>query len=252
MHDRIQATLTAIPLVLAAALANAQPPAPAASPTPTPGWHGNLGAGLAATHGNRDTQSYSLSALVSYDPLRRDVLRFDALYLNAETDGSINVDKSALGARGERRFGDRAFVFAESRYQRDRFKALSYLISPALGAGLKLVTTDRLALSADTGVGLAFEKLHDRDATTSGALRSGETLAIKLSPSATFNQMAAALWKMSDFGDAFYHLEAGLTLSIVRRAELKLQALTDWKTRPARPGLEKRDDALMTAVVFKF
>jgi len=40
-------------------------------PKPTPGWHGNAGVGLALTKGNTDTQTFNLSALAIYDPLRR-------------------------------------------------------------------------------------------------------------------------------------------------------------------------------------
>jgi putative salt-induced outer membrane protein YdiY len=236
-------------LVLAAA-----PAAPQTCPCPpaaTPGWHGGAGLGLAITGGNSDTQNYSLDFLVTYDPQKRNVVKIDGLYLRAKADGADTANKAALGLRDEYGLG-RAFLFGEGRYQRDRFKQLDYLITPIVGAGLKLVDGPRVKAAVDAGIGLAFEKLEARDATTDGALRAGESIAWKISETATLTHLASAVFKMDDFGDAFYHLDTGLAASVSQRLALRIAGVIDVKNKPADPSLKKTDTALLASIAFKF
>jgi putative salt-induced outer membrane protein len=238
----------AVALVLTAGSADAQTcPCP---PAPTPGWHGGAGVGIALTSGNSDTQSFNVSVAMTYDPLKQYVVKLDGLYLRSRAEGEDTAEKATLGARGERKLG-RAFLFADGRYERDRFKELSYLLSPAAGIGYTIAEGEPFALSVDAGVGFVVEKLFDQESTTSGALRAGQTLTWRLSPNARFTQLSRALWKTSDLSDAFYHLEAGLSSSISQRLEMKLGAVLDVKNEPASPELEKTDTAVLASLVFK-
>jgi putative salt-induced outer membrane protein YdiY len=235
--------------VLAAAPAVAQTcPCP---PAPTPGWHGSAGLGLAITSGNSDTQNYSLDFLVTYDPQKRNLIKIDGLYLRAKSEGSDTANKAALGVRDEYSLG-RGFLFGEGRYQRDRFKQLDYLITPIVGAGLKLVDRPRVKAAVDAGVGLAFEKLEARDVTTDGALRAGESIAWKISETASLTHLGSAIWKMDDFSDAFYHLDTALAASVSQRLELRLAGVIDVKNKPADPALDKTDKAVLASIAFKF
>jgi len=242
--------LVAVMILLAAAPAAAQNcPCP---PTLTPGWHGDGALGFALTTGNTDTQSYSLDFRLVWDPQRKNLVKFDGLYLRQRTDGEDTADKSSLGARDEYRFG-RMFVYAETRYQRDQFKELEYLVTPAVGAGYKLVDETRLKVDVDGGVGLVFEELKGRpSATTSGGLRAGESVTWNISPNAKFTHLANAIWKMEDFSDAFYHVDAALSASIIQRVELRLAGLIDVKNKPASPDIETTDMSLLASIAYKF
>jgi putative salt-induced outer membrane protein len=242
-------------LVLAASLALASAASVCAQtcpcpPTLTPGWHGSAGAGLALTSGNSDTQSYNVSLALAWDPQKHDVVKVDGLYLKSRVDGEDTAEKAGLGVRGERKLG-RAFLFAEGRLERDRFKDLQYLLSPTAGVGYRLVDRKDVVLSVDAGAGFAFEKLEAQDGTSSGALRAGQSLTWHLSDTARVTQLSRALWKTDDLDDAFYHLEAGIATSVNQRLELKLGVLVDVKNKPAVPGLEKTDRALLASLVFK-
>jgi putative salt-induced outer membrane protein len=235
---------------LAASFAAAQDcPCP---PKPTPGWHGNAGVGLALTRGNTDTQTFNLSALAIYDPLRRNVIKFDGLFLKSKAEGVNTANKAAFGARDEYKFGSRAFFFGEVRYQRDEFKKLDSLIAPTVGAGYRLVDGKKVTLGVDAGIGLAFETLEGQEGTTDGALRAGQAFTWQISTNSKLTQAATALWKIDDFADAFYHLEAGLASSINSRLELKVAGLVDVKNKPADFTIEKTDTALLASIVFKF
>lgn len=229
-----------------------EPAAPAApAPPPEPFWKGSIGAGLAITTGNSDTNSYNVSLGVVYDPKRKNSLKAEGLYLRSTTAGVRSVDKTALGVRDEYKLGTRTYVFAETRYFRDVLKGIRYLVSPLAGLGVKLVARERAQLSIDGGIGGQFEKDTGRPRTRSGALQAGEQLAVKLSPNASLTQRSTALWKMNDFGDALYRFEIGVAASLARRFELKLVLLDDYKTRPANPLLKKNDASIVAALVFK-
>jgi putative salt-induced outer membrane protein len=221
-------------------------------PKPTPGWHGNAGVGLALTRGNTDTQTFNLSALAIYDPLRKNVVKLDGLYLKSKAEGENTANKAAFGARDEYKLGSRAFLYGEVRYQQDEFKKLDSLIAPTVGAGYKVVDSPKVKLGFDAGLGLAFETLEGQEGTTDGALHAGQGFVWQISTNSKLTQAATALWKIDDFADAFYHLEAGLASSINSRLELKVAGLVDVKNKPADFTIEKTDTALLASIVFKF
>lgn len=220
-------------------------------PPPEPDWKGGLAAGLSISSGNTSTKSYSLSFALAYDPKARNVVKADGLYLRQESDGVATTDKTTLGLRDEYAFGGHGFVFGDLRYLRDPFKGVRYVVSPVAGAGYKLIEQSRATLAVDGGLGMRFEGLEGLSGTTSGAAQAGESLSVKLSPSATLSQRATALFKLSDFGDALYRLEGALVVSLSKRFEMKLADYFDYKTRPPGVGLKKHDNALVAAIVYK-
>jgi putative salt-induced outer membrane protein len=226
-------------------------PCPPPSPPP-PVWKGSLGGGLSLTGGNTDTNSYNVDFAVVRDPKKKDVFKADGFYLRSDTDGEATVDRTGLGTRYERALGKaaRAFAFGEVRYLRDAFKDVDHLITPTVGLGYRVVDRERVKLSADAGIGLAFEQLAEREATTDGAVSASENLLWKLSANAAFVHTGRALWKIDDFGDAYYHLDAGIAASLARRFELKLTFADDYKTRPL-PDKKKNDTAILATIVFK-
>ena len=61
-----------------------------------------------------------------------------------------------------------------------------------------------------------------------------------------------AIWKTNDFGDAFYHFDAGLTTTVATRLELKLAYVYDYKTKPPSMNIKKGDSAIFAALLVKF
>jgi putative salt-induced outer membrane protein len=224
----------------------------AAADEPPPGWHGSFGAGLSISSGNSDAKSFNLSGDLKYDPKTKNVLKFGVLFLRSESNGATTADKLSAFARDEYSLTDRFFLYGEVGYLRDKVAFLSYLVSPTVGAGYKVLKTDAMALDVSGGVGGAFEKLEGHDATSSGAFRVGETFSWKVSPTVTLGQNASGLWKANDTGDAFFHFDVSLATSLSKLLELKLAYLVDHKTRPAVATLDKTDTAFLASVVAKF
>ena len=223
----------------------------AQEPPPKP-WNSTLGAGLAITSGNSDTQNINLSAGTAWDPKTNQLFKAEALYLRGENDGEKQVDKASAIGRYERTASDRIFWFGELSYLRDPFKAISYLVSPIAGAGYHLIATETRKLSLDGGAGAVIESNEGLGRNTSGAIKAGESFDWAISPSSKFTQRLNGLWKTDDFDDALYHFDVGLSTTIAARAELKLSYLYDYKNKPSVASVEKGDSALFAAVVYKF
>jgi putative salt-induced outer membrane protein YdiY len=250
---RLGLLAVAATLLGAGTLAAQEPLCPCPPPSPPPPvWKGTLGGGLSLTGGNTDTNSYSLDFAVVRDPKKKDVFKADGFYLRSDADGEATVDRTGLGTRYERALGKsaRAFAFGEIRYLRDAFKDVDHLITPTVGVGYRFVDRERVKLSADAGIGLAFEQLAGQEATTNGAVSASENFLWKLSPNAAFVHTGRSLWKIDDFGDAYYHLDAGIVASLARRFDLKLTFADDYKTRPL-PDKKKNDTAILATIVFK-
>jgi putative salt-induced outer membrane protein len=220
-------------------------------PAPTPGWHGSAGLGAALTAGNTETRSYNARLQVTYDPKTRNLVKIDGLFIHASDEDDTTAHNASLGARDEYSFG-RAFLYGEARYLTDRFKELDYLITPTVGAGYQLVKRETVTWAWDGGLGGAFEKLDQQDATSDFALVASESLTWSLSPTAKLTHLARGTWKANDFADAYYRIEAGLTASIARRLEMKVGGVVDVKNKPAVPGLKKHDEAFLASLLFTF
>jgi putative salt-induced outer membrane protein len=269
---RSRAALVAVVLLLAAlsAVMHAQEPAdppvvvellrlsplPVPSPPPPPPrpplWTGSIGLGLAVTSGNADTSTLNLSFDLSTRRQTRNIFKADLLYLRGEEDGQTNVNRLSVKVRDEYTRQPHAFAFGQVEYLRDTFKNLQYLIAPTVGLGYKVRDRPGLALAFDAGLGIKAEKSLGRAATTSGAVSAGQRFQRALSKHAAITQSIAALWTLDRFDDALYTVKLGLTAAITSRAQLKVEVVDFYKTRPPAATVVRNDVSTVTAVVYKF
>ena len=217
---------------------------------PPPPWSSSLGAGLAVTSGNSDTQNLNFAFTTLWDPKSNRLFKAEALYLRGEANEETTVDKSSALARYERSW-DRTFAFGEVSYLGDGLKGIYYLISPIVGGGYHIIDTETRKLSVDGGAGAAFEKSDGLGSDSSPAVRAGESFEWAISPTSRFTQKLSGLWKTDDFDDALYHFDAGIAASITTNAELKLSYIYDYKNLPP-PDAEKGDSAFVATVLYKF
>jgi putative salt-induced outer membrane protein YdiY len=220
--------------------------------TTTRFWTGNFGAGLALTDGNTDTSTFNVSFAVTHDPKQRNVLKLNGLYLRGDKEGERIVDRTALAVRDEIALTPRVFFFVQNEYLRDRFKEISWLMSPTSGFGYKLVNTDQFILTLDSSLGGVWEKNIGRELSTNGAFNSSERIEWTISPNAKLTQSVTGLYELDSFSDALYNASLALAATITARTELKLEVLDSYKTRPPDPTIQKNDVAFVTSLLFKF
>jgi putative salt-induced outer membrane protein YdiY len=235
----------------ASSAAPSQPPAAAPAPPP-PIWTGSVSFGLALTAGNNDTTNANGGFDVKYDPKTHNVFKTSGLFLYGKNKGELSAEQYALSLRDEYMFNSRAFVFGDFRYLHDKFKGISYLLSPTGGLGVKLVDVPATALAVSIGAGGVWEKDYGFDATANAALTADEKFTHKLTATATVGQSFVALWKTSDFSDALYTFGATFAVSINKRAQLKVELLDTYKNEPSDVTLKKNDLSLIVGVVYKF
>lgn len=224
----------------------------AQDPSTSKPWTSSIGAGLALTSGNTDTQNYNFSLSTKYDPKRRIVFKADALLLRGSANGETQVDRATAATRLEYALSERTFSFAELSYLRDPFKDINYLVAPVAGAGYRVIRSETRNLTIDAAAGILVESNALLGRSSGGALKAGEDFDWALSPTSKFTQKLTGIWKADDFGDALYHFDAGLATSVMTRIELKIAYAYDHKNRPASPTVKRGDSALFAALLFKF
>ena len=217
-----------------------------------PAFTGNAGFGLGITSGNTDTTNLNFTLGLKYDPKTRNVVTFDGYYLYGRADGATNTQKANFGLRDEYSFTERFFAYGSVGYLYDRFKGITYLITPTVGAGYKVVKTKAVTLDLYGGVGVAFEKDAGIPATTSGSFSAGESFEWQISSFAKLTQRASGLWKMDDTSDYFFHFDAGIVSPLSGVFDLKLAYILDYKNEPYPPTLDKTDTSFLVAIAAKF
>lgn len=239
---------TALILALISAFSiTAQETVPPADP-----WTSSIGAGLALTSGNSDTQNLNLSLNTLWDPKTDRTFKAEALYLRGETNEEKTVDKLSAGARYDRSLSERMFLFTEVTAQRDPFKNIDYFIAPLAGAGWFAIKDERHVLRFDGAAGFITEKNSVLGTDTGGAIKAGQSYDRKFSTTSAFTQQLTGIWKVDDFDDASYHFASGITSTLTPRSELKLSYVYDYRNRVSSPEIEKGDSALFAALLFKF
>jgi putative salt-induced outer membrane protein YdiY len=228
-------------------------PPPAPKPPATPAWIASAGFGYAITSGNTNTSTLNMSFDVSTRPKAPNVFKADLIYLRGKEGGELSLNRLSTRARGEHtRAGGRTYVFGQIEGLRDTFKDIDYLIAPGVGLGHKVRDAPALLLFVDVGLGFKVEKNMDLPLRTEGAATASERFLRRLSDHAAITQSLAALWTLDRFDDALYTFKAGVTADLTRRAQIKLEVVDLYKTRPPAVTVKKNDVSLVTSVVYKF
>jgi putative salt-induced outer membrane protein YdiY len=240
-----------LPAIVAALLVSVS--AIAQTSTPVPGkLNGSLSAGLAMTGGNTDTSNLNIALVLIRDLKTKNVIKANGLYLRGAQNDDLIVNRTSANIRDEYTVSGRTFVFGQMDYVRDRFKDIDYLFAPTAGAGYKILTKDTALLLVDGGVGGLWEKNRDLPVKQSGSVTAGQRFSSKVSSTVTLTQSLATLWKTNDFGDSLSNFSAGVTSSINRQFDLKVEFLDSYKSKTSRVGIKKNDTAFVTALVVKF
>src|SRR5262245_55375659 len=105
-----------------ALVANAQQP-----PGDQPVYSGAFGGGIATTGGNTNTQNFNLAFDITRDPKKRSAFKAKAVYLRANQDDILHVNRTAVTLRNEWTVSGKTFVFGQLDYLRDEFKEIIFL-----------------------------------------------------------------------------------------------------------------------------
>jgi putative salt-induced outer membrane protein YdiY len=217
-----------------------------------PVYTGSFGGGFTLTSGNTDTKNFNLVFGLVRDPKTKNVFKADALYLRGSQNDTLNLHRSAVKLRDEYSLTKRIFVFGEFGYLRDEFKDIRYLLAPIGGIGYKIIATDETTLAVSGGAGGFFEKNTGLPLKKSASLNAGQNLSHKLSPTATLTESINTLWKTNDLDDYLTNFSVGITTTLYKKLELKVEFLDSYKSKPPNPTIKKNDTAFLTTFLLKY
>jgi putative salt-induced outer membrane protein YdiY len=61
--------------------------------------------------------------------------------IRGKNEGDLSADRLGLNVRSEVRLNERAYIFGQNQFLRDRFKSIDYLMAPAAGLGYTIIET---------------------------------------------------------------------------------------------------------------
>ena len=115
-------------------------------------WGGDAGMGLALSRGNTETTNLSLALSVK-GPLSESLSSTTSVFFLFSKEKNItNAESLGLESRIDWQLSERFFSYVDILGLRDRFKNYSYRILPSAGVGYKVVTTEKIQLSASAGL----------------------------------------------------------------------------------------------------
>ena len=226
-------------------------PAWAQTPAEPKIWTVAASAGLALTHGNKDSSTVNAAYDLAYDPQTRNVVKSDALLIRGKTEGELTASRLGVNVRDEYKLHDGLFVFGQNQYLKDEFKNIDYLLAPTGGVGMRVFDTMQTKLTVDAGAGGVWEKNPGLDVRSSGAVVAGEKLIQTLTATTTLTQSVTALWKTKDWDDSLYTFGVGIAATISMRTPLKVELLDTYKSLPPLPTIQPNDVAVLMAIVYK-
>ena len=135
-------------------------------------WKGKGEAGIVASTGNTDSQSFNLKlGMTKVEDLWKHAL--DMSYLRTSADGVTDANRFVGTWQSNYNFSARTFVFGGARYDHDEFGGFIYQASISTGLGYKFYDTDTVKFSGQAGIGyrrLEENVTHD---TSNGAIFVG-------------------------------------------------------------------------------
>jgi putative salt-induced outer membrane protein YdiY len=222
------------------------------APAPAKAFTGNFGFGFALTGGNTDTKSFNLSFEATRDPKTKNIIKAKGLYLRSSSQGETTADSLRLSFRDDYLLSKRLSVYGALGYLRDPFRDVSYLLNPQGGLGYKVCSSEKTAFSLSGGAGAVWEKNEGFDRRSSGTLNAGESFSYKFSDNAKLTQNLTGMWKTKEFADALYHFDIALVAAVVKKVDVKLEFMDEYKNRTPSAKIKKNDTAFITSLLYKF
>jgi putative salt-induced outer membrane protein len=168
----------------APALAQA-PAAPAAPPDP---FVGDISLGYLATKGNTDSTNANAKFDVTWDldgPWTHD---WNALAINARTNGITTAESYSAGYKARRDFSETSYLFFTGDWREDRFSGYDRQVSEAIGYGRRLIDSERHMLALEGGAGAKQSDLTTGEELDEAIVRGALDYLLTISETSEFRQ----------------------------------------------------------------
>lgn len=216
-------------------------------------WSGDAGVGFAYARGNTETTNLSVTLSAKGPLFKSFASATKAYFLLSKEKDVTNAESLGLESQIDWQHSERFFSYFNMVGLRDRFKNYSYRILPSVGAGYKVVMTEKVQLSASAGLSEVFTRYYDSGETDCyTGITLGNQLTWKISESAELSQTLALNSDISDLGHYFLRFEAGLATAITNGLSVKLTLLDNYDNKPGGEGIKRNDVTFLAGLSAKF
>lgn len=217
-------------------------------------WSGHLDSGLSLTRGNAKTTTYTVSAAAVRAAGRgKASAYFDTVFAQNSTSGVSETTAQAVrgGFRYDFDISSRAFTFAFTDLEHDRFQELDLRHSLGGGLGYRLIKGERTTLNL-LGGGSFKQEFFDMDPTRrSGEGLLGNDFSWKLSDTFSVTQKFVIFPDLGEPGRYRFNFDAGTLTRLNQWLGWHLTLSDRFLSEPA-PGAQKNDLLITTGVRLVF
>ena len=177
-------TLYAFALLTLTGSAFAQAPAAA----PADPFIGSVSLGYLATTGNTDSKNANASMKATWDldgPWKHD---WNALAINARTNGITTAESYSAGYKALRDFSDKSYLFFTGDWRQDQFAGYDRQVSETIGYGRRLLDSERQMLALEGGAGAKQTDVVTGEALDEAIVRGALDYLLTISDSSEFRQ----------------------------------------------------------------
>ncbi len=217
-------------------------------------WTGYLDLGLAASQGNVNTESLTLSAN-AIRATNRDKIAVYYTSLFASTDVTGPRTTTANSKRGgvsyDLNLTDRMFVFGLVEMESDQFQSLDLRFAPAGGVGYHAIKNNDTLLDLKFGAAANREFFSDGLNRTSAEVLLGEELTHKFTATTSLNQKLSIFPNFSDAGAYRMNFDLSAVTAIRKWLAWQVTVSDRYLSNPV-PGRKKNDALFSTGFRITF
>lgn len=149
--------------------------------------------GIMITSGNSDTESINGKLGITYETEHLiNAAEVKGLYKSEKNEETGEYEASAQRHEGSiktgYKFTEKDYAFIRGAYLNDRFSGYHYQNTVSAGYGRKLITGDRVNLTAELGPGYRYDKLRTGGSEEAAIFRVSGRFSLQLTETAAFSQ----------------------------------------------------------------
>ncbi|HET7610017.1 MAG TPA: DUF481 domain-containing protein, partial [Gammaproteobacteria bacterium] len=149
---------------------------------------GGISLGYLATKGNTDSTNANAKFDVTWDldgPWKHD---WNALAINARTNGVTTAESYSAGYKARRDFSETSYLFFTGDWRQDRFSGYDRQVSEAVGYGRRLIDSERHMLALEGGAGAKQSDLTTGEQLDEAIIRGALDYLFTISETSEFEQ----------------------------------------------------------------
>ncbi|NLD37236.1 MAG: DUF481 domain-containing protein [Desulfatiglans sp.] len=173
--------------------------------------------------------------------------------LNRSEDNGIKTESNSLGyLKYDHFLSEKWFAYANSLFEKDKFKDLSLRSALGVGVGHQFFETPETNLSIESGLNyVSDDYIVAPDKSYSSGRWAVNYDRFFYNKAFQFFHFHEGFVSLEDTDDMFIKSRTGIRVPLYERFNLTLQYNIDWEKSPS-PGREKTDKALMFTLGYQF